>query len=98
MILAHYGADVYKIETPDGGEIGRTWGPPFTGDEASYFLGINAGKRSLSVDLKKSEGVALCLDMMERVDIVMENMRPGTMDRLGLGYAAAKARNPKLIY
>jgi crotonobetainyl-CoA:carnitine CoA-transferase CaiB-like acyl-CoA transferase len=98
MILAHYGAEVYKIEMPDGGEIGRTWGPPFTGDEASYFLGINAGKRSLSVDLKKPEGVALCLDMINRVDIIMENMRPGTMDRLGLGYSAAKARNPKVIY
>ncbi len=98
MILSQYGADVYKIETPDGGEIGRTWGPPFTGDEASYFLGINAGKRSLAIDLKKPEGVALCLDLIERVDVVMENLRPGTMDRLGLGYAAARARNPKLIY
>jgi crotonobetainyl-CoA:carnitine CoA-transferase CaiB-like acyl-CoA transferase len=98
MLLAQYGADVYKIETPDGGEIGRTWGPPFTGDEASYFLGINAGKRSLSIDLKKPQGVALCLDLMEHVDVVIENMRPGTMERLGLGYSAARARNPKLIY
>jgi crotonobetainyl-CoA:carnitine CoA-transferase CaiB-like acyl-CoA transferase len=98
MILAQYGADVYKIETPEGGEVGRTWGPPFTGEEASYFLGINSGKRSLSVDLKKPEGVALCLDLIERVDIMIENMRPGTMDRLGLGYEAARARNPKLIY
>ena len=98
MILAHYGADIYKVETPDGGEIGRTWGPPFTGGEASYFLGINAGKRSLAIDLKKPGGIALCLDLMERVDIVIENMRPGTMERLGLGYGAAKARNSKLIY
>jgi crotonobetainyl-CoA:carnitine CoA-transferase CaiB-like acyl-CoA transferase len=98
MILSHYGADVYKIESPDGGEVGRTWGPPFTGDEASYFLGINAGKRSLAIDLKKPEGVALCLDMIERADVLIENMRPGTMDRLGLGYRAAQARNPRLIY
>ena len=98
MILAHYGADVYKIESPDGGEIGRTWGPPFTGDEASYFLGINAGKRSLAIDLKKPEGIALCLEMIERVDVLLENMRPGTMERLGLGYEVAKARNPRLIY
>ncbi len=98
MLLAQYGADVFKVETPNGGEVGRTWGPPFTGEEASYFLGINAGKRSIAVDLKKPEGLALCLDLIERVDILIENMRPGTMDRLGLGYEAAKARNPKLIY
>src|SRR5579871_957537 len=94
MVLSHYGADVYKIESPEG-EVGRTWGPPFTEGEASYFLGINAGKRSLAIDLKTPEGVGLCLDMMERADVLIENMRPGTMDRLGLGYAAAKARNPR---
>lgn len=98
MILSQYGAGVYKIESPDGGEVGRTWGPPFTGDEASYFLGINAGKRSLVIDLKKPEGIELCLRLIERVDVLIENMRPGTMDRLGLGYAAASARNPRLIY
>jgi formyl-CoA transferase/CoA:oxalate CoA-transferase len=98
MLMAHYGADVYKIETPEGGEVGRTWGPPFTGDEASYFLGINAGKRSLAVDLKNPAGIALCLDLLERVDVLIENMRPGTMDRLGLGYEVAKKRNPKLVY
>ena len=98
MILAHYGADVFKIESPEGGEVGRTWGPPFTGDEASYFLGINPGKRSLAVDLKNPDGLAVCLDLIERVDVLIENMRPGTMDRLGLGYEAAKKRNPKLIY
>lgn len=98
MILAQYGANVCKIETPDGGEVGRTWAPPYTGGEASYFLGINAGKRSLAIDLKKPEGIALCLDLIERVDVLLENMRPGTMERLGLGYKAASARNPKLIY
>jgi crotonobetainyl-CoA:carnitine CoA-transferase CaiB-like acyl-CoA transferase len=98
MLMAQYGADIYKVESPDGGEVGRTWAPPFTGDEASYFLGINPGKRSLAIDLKKPEGVALCLDMIGQVDILIENMRPGTMERLGLGYQAASARNPRLIY
>ena len=98
MILAQYGADVYKIETPDGGEVGRTWAPPYSLGEASYFLGINSGKRSLAIDLKKPEGIALCLDLIERADVLIENMRPGTMERLGLGYQAAKARNAKLIY
>lgn len=97
MLMAHYGADVYKIESP-GGELGRTWGPPFSGTDASFFLGINAGKRSLVVDLKKPEGIALCFEMIEKADVLIENMRPGTLDRLGLGYAAAKARNPRLIY
>jgi crotonobetainyl-CoA:carnitine CoA-transferase CaiB-like acyl-CoA transferase len=98
MLLAQYGAEVYKVESPVGGEIGRTWAPPFTNGEASYYLGINTGKRSLSIDLKTPEGRDLCLQMMGRVDVVIENMRPGTMDRLGLGYEAARAGNPRLIY
>lgn len=63
-----------------------------------YFLGINTGKRSLAIDLKQPEGRDLCLQMMDRVDVVIENLRPGTMERLGLGYQAARARNPRLIY
>src|SRR5580704_19681054 len=98
MLMAQYGAEVFKIESPGDGEVGRSWAPPFTNGEASYFLGINTGKRSLAIDLKKPEGVALCLDMMERADVLIENMRPGTMERLGLGYAAARARNSRLIY
>ena len=98
MLLAQYGAEVYKVETPAGGEIGRTWAPPFTDGEASYFLGINTGKRSVAVDVKTPEGRDLCLRMMARVDVVIENMRPGTMERLGLGYEAARARNPRVIY
>jgi crotonobetainyl-CoA:carnitine CoA-transferase CaiB-like acyl-CoA transferase len=98
MLMAQYGAEVYKIEAPGEGEVGRTWGPPFTGNESSYFLGINTGKRSLAIDLKKPEALNLCLDMIERVDVVIENMRPGTMNRLGLGYDVARARNPRAIY
>ena len=97
MLMAQYGADVYKIESP-GGELGRTWGPPFTGEDASFFVGINAGKRSLVIDLKKPEAIELCLEMIEKADVLIENMRPGTMERLGLGYSVAKARNPRLIY
>lgn len=98
MLLAQYGADVFKIESPEGGDLGRGWAPPYTNGEASYFLGLNPGKRSLAIDLKKPEGVELCLKMIERADVVIENMRPGTMERLGLSYAVAQARNPKLIY
>src|SRR5580704_1515269 len=78
MLMAQYGAEVYKIESPDGGEVGRSWGPPFTGDDASFFLGVNTGKRSLTVDLKNPAGLGLCLQMIERADVLIENMRPGT--------------------
>jgi crotonobetainyl-CoA:carnitine CoA-transferase CaiB-like acyl-CoA transferase len=98
LLLADYGATVYKVEPADGGDIGRGWAPPFTGDQASYFLGLNSGKYGVSINLKSPEGVELCLRMMEKVDVVMENFRPGTLDRLGLGYAQARARNPRLIY
>jgi crotonobetainyl-CoA:carnitine CoA-transferase CaiB-like acyl-CoA transferase len=97
MLMAQYGADVYKIESLEG-ELGRTWGPPDTNGVASFFLGVNTGKRGLAIDLKKPEGIALCLDMIPKADVLIENMRPGTLDRLGLGYEKARARNPRLIY
>lgn len=98
MLLAQYGADVFKIEDPAGGDVGRSWGPPFTNGEASYFLGLNSGKRSLAIDLKTTGGLAQCLDLAADSDILIENMRPGTMTRLGLGYDAVRSRNPRLIY
>jgi crotonobetainyl-CoA:carnitine CoA-transferase CaiB-like acyl-CoA transferase len=98
LLMAQYGADVYKIESPEGGDIGRGWAPPYTGAQASYFLGVNAGKRGVSINLKHPEGRELCLRLMEHADVFIENFRPGTMDRLGLGYAAAQSRNPRLIY
>jgi formyl-CoA transferase/CoA:oxalate CoA-transferase len=96
-LLADYGADVYKIESPEG-EIGRGWAPPFTNGEASYFLGINPGKRGVSIDLKRPGAVELCLRMIEKADVLVENLRIGTLERLGLGYRAASARNPRLVY
>lgn len=98
MLLAQYGAEILKIEDPSGGDVGRSWGPPFIAGEASYFFGLNSGKRSLAIDVKKPEGLALCLDLAADADILIENMRPGTMTRLGLGYEAVRARNPRLIY
>lgn len=98
LLLSHYGATVYKLEAPDSGDIGRGWGPPFHGDTAAFFLGLNCGKRSISIDLKTPEGRELCLQMMEKVDIVLENFRPGTLKRLGLDYEKVRARNAKLIY
>jgi crotonobetainyl-CoA:carnitine CoA-transferase CaiB-like acyl-CoA transferase len=98
LLLAHYGASIYKLEAPDSGDIGRGWGPPFHGETATFFLGLNCGKRSISIDLKTPEGRELCLQMMEKVDVVLENFRPGTLKRLGLDYEKARSRNPKLIY
>jgi crotonobetainyl-CoA:carnitine CoA-transferase CaiB-like acyl-CoA transferase len=98
MILAAYGADVYKIEGLDTVDMGRTWGPPFQGGEASYFLGLNSGKKALSINLKHPEGVELCLRLIGKADILIENFRPGAMSRLGLGWDKAHSANSRLIY
>jgi crotonobetainyl-CoA:carnitine CoA-transferase CaiB-like acyl-CoA transferase len=98
LLLADYGANVYKVESPEGGDIGRKWGPPFAGEQSVYFLGQNRGKSSISIDLKRPEGVELCLKLVERADVLVENFRPRTMERLGLGYEAVRARNPRIVY
>ncbi|MBV8820977.1 MAG: CoA transferase, partial [Acidobacteriaceae bacterium] len=98
MLLAAYGAEVYKLESPGAGDIGRGWGPPFAGEEACFFLALNAGKQGVSIDLKKPEGRELCLRLADECDVVVENFRPGTMDRLGLGYSAIHARNKRAVY
>lgn len=97
MLLAEYGADVYKLESR-AGDMGRGWGPPFAGGVASFFLGLNRGKRGISFDLKHAEGLELCLRLIDRMDVLIENFRPGAMDRLGLGYEALHARHPALVY
>ena len=97
MLLAAYGARVIKIEGPEG-DIGRTWGPPFSGEDAAYFVGLNTGKESVVLDLKTPEGLAACRQLAARSDILVENFRPGTMNRLGLDYAVLAQANPKLIY
>jgi formyl-CoA transferase/CoA:oxalate CoA-transferase len=97
LLLSDYGADVYKLESREG-DMGRGWGPPFTGGAASFFLGLNRGKQGISIDLKQPEGVELCLRLLDRMDVLVENFRPGTMDRLGLGYETVRKRNPRLVY
>jgi crotonobetainyl-CoA:carnitine CoA-transferase CaiB-like acyl-CoA transferase len=97
MLMAAYGATVIKVEGPDG-DIGRTWGPPFNGTDAAYFVGLNSGKQSLAIDLKTAEGLEVCRKLAAQADILVENFRPGTMNRLGLDYASLSAANPRLIY
>jgi formyl-CoA transferase/CoA:oxalate CoA-transferase len=98
MVLSEYGSTVYKLESRDGGDMGRGWGPPYYGDQSSFFMGLNRGKYGISIDLKRPEGIELCLRLVESMDVLIENFRPGTMERLGLGYAAVEARNPRLVY
>ena len=97
MVLCDLGAEVIKVERPPYGDVARTTGPHIDG-ESSYFFSINRGKKSILLDLKKTEGRDLFLRLVEKVDVVMENFTPGTMEGLGLSYEALSARNPRLIY
>jgi crotonobetainyl-CoA:carnitine CoA-transferase CaiB-like acyl-CoA transferase len=98
MILGDLGADVIKVEDTWHGDDTRRWGPPFQGDDAAYFLSINRNKRGLSVNLKTPAGVGIVRRLAAGADIMMENFRPGTAARLGLGFQELSARNPRLIY
>jgi len=98
MFLGDLGAEVVKVEQPGIGDDTRGWGPPFAGGESAYFLCTNRNKKSLTVDLKSAEGIALIRQMADRADVLIENFRPGAMDRLGLGEKELRAKNPKLIY
>jgi len=97
LALADLGAEVWKLEPPGVGDDTRGF-PPFRDGESHYFLSINRGKKSIVVDLKTKEGVALVRDMAAQCDVLIENYRPGVMDRLGLGYETLSAINPRLIY
>jgi crotonobetainyl-CoA:carnitine CoA-transferase CaiB-like acyl-CoA transferase len=97
LALADLGAEVIKIEPPGSGDETRDF-PPIRDGESHYFLSVNRGKKSIVIDLKSEAGVALAKDLAVQCDIVVENYRPGVMDRLGLGYAALSAINPKIIY
>ena len=98
MILSDHGAEVIKVEPPHGDEV-RDWGPPFLGEDASYFIGINRNKRSLALDLGKKEGKAVLLRLLEGADVLVENFKPGSMEKWGLGYEHDLApRFPGLIH
>jgi alpha-methylacyl-CoA racemase len=96
MILAGLGAEIIKVEDLDGGDPVR-WMPPAHGDTSAIFTALNRGKRSLRLDLKSPRGRDLFIDLARRADVVVESFRPGVMDRLGLGFDALHARNPRLV-
>ena len=98
MVLADMGADVIKVERPNGGDDQRRMGPPFIKDWSAGFLALNRNKRSLVLDLRSENGQGVFKRLVQDVDAVVENFRPGVMDRLGLGYETLAAIKPSLIY
>ncbi len=105
QILADLGADVIKVERLGAGDDTRSWGPPFLKDkdgnetkEAGYYLSVNRGKRSIELDLKSEKGLTAVRALAAQSDILLENFKTGTLDRMGLGYEALREVNPRLIY
>ncbi len=96
MHLADHGAEVIKIEKPGVGDMTREW-PPIMNGESGYFGNINRNKKSLTLDIRKDEGKAIFLELVKSADVVVDNFRPGTLDRLGLGYEVLKGVNPRII-
>ncbi len=97
MVLADYGCNVIKIEPPGVGDDSRAFGP-FVGEESAYFMSLNRNKRSMTLNLKEQKACELFKAMVKKADIVLENYRPGTMEKFGLGYDELKKINPKIIY
>ncbi|MEP7158839.1 MAG: CoA transferase, partial [Chloroflexota bacterium] len=104
MVLADLGADVIKVEPPEG-DATRGYGPPWVGSAApggdrfaTYFLAVNRNKRSLRLDMRRPEGAEVVRRLIGRSDVLIENFRPGGLERLGLGEAELSALNPKLVH
>ena len=98
MLLGDFGADILKVEEPTGGDDLRALGPPFLGGESVFFLSVNRNKRSIALDLKDAAAIKTIRALVREVDVVVENFRPGVMERLGIGYASLRRLNPRLIY
>ncbi|MEA2280929.1 MAG: hypothetical protein QOK21_1536 [Solirubrobacteraceae bacterium] len=97
MTLGDLGADVIKVERPDGGDDTRAWGPPWRDGESTYFLGLNRNKRSVALDLDDAGDVALARELAGRADVLVESFRPGLMARWGLDGDSLRERNPRLV-
>jgi crotonobetainyl-CoA:carnitine CoA-transferase CaiB-like acyl-CoA transferase len=98
MLLGDLGADVVKVEHPDGGDETRAWGPPFLDGVSTYYLAVNRNKRSVALDLKDERGLAAAIALAERADVLVENFRAGALERLGLGFERVRERNPGLVW
>jgi crotonobetainyl-CoA:carnitine CoA-transferase CaiB-like acyl-CoA transferase len=97
-ILADFGARVIKIEPPGTGDIARRWGPPFYGEDSAYFVGVHRNKKSVELDLKHPEGKQLFFSLVEKADVVIENFRVGTVQKLGIDYERVREKNPRVVY
>ena len=98
MMLADLGADVLKVEHPERGDDTRHWGPPFAGSESAYFLSVNRNKRSAGIDLKDPEGLHRVRKLVSEADVLIENWRRGSLEKLGLDYEALRKLNPGIVY
>jgi crotonobetainyl-CoA:carnitine CoA-transferase CaiB-like acyl-CoA transferase len=98
MLLGDLGADVVKVEHPDGGDETRAWGPPFHRGHSTYYLAVNRNKRSVALDLKDDRGRRAARDLAGRADVLVENFRPGALERLGLGFEEVARDNPRLVW
>ncbi|MFZ7101109.1 MAG: CaiB/BaiF CoA transferase family protein [Peptococcaceae bacterium] len=97
MLMADMGAEVIKIEIPKKGDDSRQFGP-FVNNESSYYMNLNRNKKGITLNLKDKKGKEIFLDLINKADIIVENYRPGTMEKLGLGYKNLKKVNPAIIY
>ena len=97
-MLGDMGADIVKVEMPGVGDEARYFGPPFINGESAYFMSVNRNKRSMTLNMKRDRGKRIVKDMARIADVVIENFRPGTMERLGLGYDVLRELNPKLVF
>jgi len=98
MQLGDLGAEVIKVERPGEGDDTRAFAPPYQGDQAAYFLSVNRNKKSITLDMKSERGKEVLWRLINVSDVLVENFRPGAMDRLGLGYEAVRARRPSMVY
>jgi crotonobetainyl-CoA:carnitine CoA-transferase CaiB-like acyl-CoA transferase len=98
MVLADLGADVIKVEHPERGDDTRHWGPPFAGGESAYFLSVNRNKRSVGADFRDEEDLERVKRLVASADVLVENLRRGALEKIGLGYEALKESNPGLVY
>jgi crotonobetainyl-CoA:carnitine CoA-transferase CaiB-like acyl-CoA transferase len=98
MLLGDLGAEVIKVERPGEGDDTRAFAPPFQGDQAAYFLSINRNKKSITLDMKSERGKEILWRLVDLSDVLVENFRPGAMERLGFSYEAVRARRPRMIY
>jgi len=98
MLLGDLGAEIIKVERPGEGDDTRAFAPPFQGDQAAYFLSINRNKKSITLDMKSERGKAVLRRLVDASHVLVENFRPGAMDRLGFGYEEVRARRPTMVY